>query len=333
MTYNGWYWIQDATNDNNITPNYPMSLIFNQDNNNQYILSNAILHLYGAIDVYQPNLTCPLNTYGAGNAGIVADFNNGNNSVFTTVNMPNPGDYNPLTLPNDNGIFWSDNGGLGNLHSGLVIAPHAYYSYGMRIDATGDVTIAANSLTNLWTTYSGSPYAQATSNTNGGWTTPLIIPNGGAIRTSSKNTNNGHYLGFGMVDEATTGWYWIVEPDTTKLVTACYPMTLILDGSNSGTAILTVSQNGWCDFVFDSNYNPMTYQEKENYYKEFKHLPGIDPETIVREKGLNITKNMKGMLQNIEEDRLDITKLYEKIEEQQKKIEELEGEVNTLKEK
>lgn len=266
-------------------------------------------------------------------AGLTASFlntqHNANSAVFVAENMAG-WDYNHLTQTNDNGIFWADNYGVGNTASGLVIAPWANAPVGIRIDASGNTSvngvIIANGNSSLWTTSTGSTYTPATSNTNGGWTVPITIPNGSAIRIASNS--NGHYLGFGMVDENTTGWYWMVESTSDNTATACYPMTLLMDVN--GNAVLTVSQNGWCDYVFSNTYKPMSIEEKESYYKTYKHLPGIDPESTVHEKGLNITKNMTGMLQNLEEDRLDITKLYDIIKQQQKEIEELKNKLNSM---
>ena len=65
-------------------------------------------------------------------------------------------------------------------------------------------------------------------------------------------------------------------------------MTLTLD--QSGNATLTVSQNGWCDYIFEPNYKPMSIEEKENYYIANKHLPGIDPAATIQEKGLAINQ-------------------------------------------
>lgn len=201
---------------------------------------------------------------------------------------------------------------------------------------TGTLTLGADAANN-WTTSSGSPYTQATS--SGSWAVPLIIPNGSTIRTASTGSL-GRYLGFGMVDgpsstTSTTGWYWMVQGSLGTAsgcsgsgTSAAYPMALTLD--QYGNATLTVSQNGWCDFVFDSSYTPMSIEEKEKYYKMNKHLPGIDSAEVIDNKGLNINKNMKGMMQNVEEDRLDITALYKVIKQQQEEIELLKKKVETL---
>jgi len=263
-------------------------------------------------------------------AGVTTSLLHSGSAVLLTTKMLS-GDFNYLSQTNDNGIFWTDNSGTFNGSSGFVIAPWANSGIGIRIDASGNTSVngvvIANGNSSLWTTSVSSPYPPATSNTHGGWIVPLTIPNGAAIRTASNS--NGHYLGLGMVDGATTGWYWVAEGTSDNTATACYPMTLLLDGS--GNATLTVSQNGWCDYVFDKEYKIMSIEEKENYYKTYKHLPGIDPDNIVKTKGLNVNKNIEGMLKNIEEDRIDITKLYDVIKQQQKEIEELKAEIQVQK--
>ncbi|MFH1319555.1 MAG: hypothetical protein ABII90_02730, partial [Bacteroidota bacterium] len=66
----------------------------------------------------------------------------------------------------------------------------------------------------------------------------------------------------------------------------------------------------WCDYVFDENYERMSWQEKAEFIKENKHLPGIDPGKKIEEEGLSVGKTMAGITLNVEENRLDITDLY-----------------------
>jgi len=75
-------------------------------------------------------------------AGLMASFYNGNSRVFMTANMAGY-DYNNLTEPGDNGIFWSDNGNVNN-NSGFVIAPWVHASGGIRMDQNGNVGINTN---------------------------------------------------------------------------------------------------------------------------------------------------------------------------------------------
>jgi hypothetical protein len=294
----------------------------------------------GYVGIATTTPVCQLDVNGSGTvtAGRIANFSNSTSSVYINTLIPNAGDWNYLTQANDNGIFWDDGSGGGNTNSGFVIAPHTGSYAGIRIDAAGATTFNTDGSL-LWTTYTTTPYPAATSNTNGGWTVPITIPNGSVIRTATTSATQysdgttGRYLGFGMVDNdeysTTTGWYWIIQSNTSSSIPACYPMTLLMDVN--GNAILTVSQNAWQDYVFNDNYKPMSIEEKELYYKTNKHLPGIDPACVVEKKGLNINKNISGMLQNLEEDRLDITKLYDIIKQQQKEIEELKEEIQNGK--
>ncbi len=81
-----------------------------------------------------------------------------------------------------------------------------------------------------------------------------------------------------------------------------------------------------CDFVFTEGYKRMPWQEKELFYKTKKHLPYIDAASVMDEEGLDLGANFTGLLQNLEEDRLDITELF-------KRVEALEKENKILKEK
>ena len=74
-----------------------------------------------------------------------------------------------------------------------------------------------------------------------------------------------------------------------------------------------VVQTGWSDFVFNENYQRMTLLEKEAYYKKEKHLPNIDPEKDIVGDGLQVGKNMNGMMQNIEENTLDLVDIYKRL--------------------
>jgi hypothetical protein len=87
----------------------------------------------------------------------------------------------------------------------------------------------------------------------------------------------------------------------------------------------------WCDFVFDENFVRLNFEEKEKFYKKYKHLPNIPPASEIETNGLDLSEVMKGMMQNIEEDRLDITELYKLILEQKKQIENLKLEIDSLK--
>jgi len=94
-----------------------------------------------------------------------------------------------------------------------------------------------------------------------------------------------------------------------------------------------IVETGWCDFVFDPNYKRMSWQEKEKYYIEKRHLFAIDSEEEINNNGLQVAKNLKGIILNLEENSLDIIDLYKIIEQQQKEIENLKEEIKLLKNK
>ncbi len=287
-----------------------------------------------------------LDVAGIDNGGINTVFHesylgNLDSKIYVITGYTGNVNYNPLFQVGDVGIISANfNGAPPAIHSGIVLAPQTGYSSGMRIDYSGFVQFGGTP-NDLWT-YTANGQPQTTPNTNGGWSVPIIIPNGGAIRTATEGAQE-RWLGFGMVDgplrnPSTTGWYWLSEDGTGNSSVGCYPMTLLLD--NNGYATLTVSQKGWCDYVFTSGYKSMSIKEKESYYLANKRLPDIDPESVVKTKGLDICKNMRGMTKNIEENRLDITALYdviqkqdEKIDEQQKMMDDLEEQLNRIESK
>ncbi len=92
-----------------------------------------------------------------------------------------------------------------------------------------------------------------------------------------------------------------------------------------------IVETGWCDYVFNSNYKKMTWQEKEKYYFENKHLFGVDSEKEIETNGLKVAKNLKGIVLNVEENSLDIIELYKIIIEQKKEIDQLKKALNELK--
>ncbi len=87
----------------------------------------------------------------------------------------------------------------------------------------------------------------------------------------------------------------------------------------------------WCDFVFEKNYKRMSWQEKEKFYIKNKHLPGIDPGKKIEKEGLRVSKNIVGITQNVEENRLDITDLFKRVENLEKSDKEKDEEIKKLK--
>lgn len=224
----------------------------------------------------------------------------------------------------------------------LIINGNSSFSYNTILNTnSGKVGIGTPTPSSKLTIKDGEINVTKTTGdwTSSHWKTVLTSDVGSAWRMTGTTTSGGLYLGFGMTS---TGWYWTSSTSTDASQPAGYPMRLILDSSQpsgwllctSGgfrCATLRVTASG-CDYVFANEYQRMSWKRKEDYYLVNKHLPLIDAASITESEGLDVAKNFTGMLQNLEEDRLDITDLFKKIEnlerlntELQKQIDELKG--------
>lgn len=88
---------------------------------------------------------------------------------------------------------------------------------------------------------------------------------------------------------------------------------------------LTVTNNGWADFVFEDGYKLPALSEVENFIEQNGHLPGIESAKEIEENGLSLGEMQGKQMQKIEE-----LTLY--AIEQEKKIEGLERAIEELKE-
>ncbi|CAI8246265.1 MAG: Uncharacterised protein [Cryomorphaceae bacterium] len=77
------------------------------------------------------------------------------------------------------------------------------------------------------------------------------------------------------------------------------------------------ANNGWCDYVFENDYNLMSLTDVEEFITENKHLPEIPSAIEVEENGIEVSVMMEKMMKKIEE-----LTLY--TIEQEKRINELE---------
>jgi hypothetical protein len=83
-------------------------------------------------------------------------------------------------------------------------------------------------------------------------------------------------------------------------------------------------QTGWCDYVFDKNYQLKSIDELEQYINENKHLPGIAPASEVEKEGLKVAEMNKAMMEKIEELTLYVIQLS-------KDNKKLQDEIDALK--
>ncbi|MEI9945509.1 MAG: carbohydrate-binding protein [Chitinophagaceae bacterium] len=97
-------------------------------------------------------------------------------------------------------------------------------------------------------------------------------------------------------------------------------------GGTIGARKVKVTSETWADYVFEKNYKLPTLAEVEKYIEEHKHLPEIPSAKEVEKNGVDVGDNQVLLLKKIEE-----LTLY--LIEQNKKIEKLQQEINTIKNK
>ena len=99
------------------------------------------------------------------------------------------------------------------------------------------------------------------------------------------------------------------------------------------TKEVLVEDNSWCDYVFDENYQRMSFEEKEVFLHKEKHLPFIASGKQINETGLPIKETLTGITRNVEEMSLDIIGLYKMIQELKKENDELNAQIRAINNK
>jgi hypothetical protein len=79
-------------------------------------------------------------------------------------------------------------------------------------------------------------------------------------------------------------------------------------------------ETGWCDFVFEDNYNLRSLDEVETHIKEHKHLPDIPSAKEIKENGLGVSEMLAKQMQKIEELTLYVIELKKENEAIKKKL-------------
>jgi hypothetical protein len=112
---------------------------------------------------------------------------------------------------------------------------------------------------------------------------------------------DGH-VGIGSNSQALTPFYELVVSGTAHFCRAI------------------AQYDGWCDYVFEPDYNLMSLQELSEYISQNKHLPEIPTEQEVQETDIDLGQMSKLLLLKVEELTIYIIKQQEQIDAQQKEI-------------
>ena len=99
-----------------------------------------------------------------------------------------------------------------------------------------------------------------------------------------------------------------------------------------------VTQIGWSDYVFYTNYRLRPLSEVEQYIKQYHHLPEVPSAAEVEKNGLDVGDNQATLLKKIEELTLYVIEQNKKLDEQIKKnndqnniLEKQQQEIDSLK--
>jgi hypothetical protein len=161
-------------------------------------------------------------------------------------------------------------------------------------------------------------------------------PNG-IIQLSTEGT--GVITNFGINANVTPQYFWI-QPRYLNQANF-YNTALNPNGGNVGIGTTTpteklsvngnikakkliVSQAGWPDYVFSKNYKLKPLSEVDQFIKTNKHLPDMPSAKDVKNKGLDVGNAQSLLVRKIEELTLYIIK-------QDKKVEEMQNQINQLK--
>ncbi len=85
-----------------------------------------------------------------------------------------------------------------------------------------------------------------------------------------------------------------------------------------------IEVNAGADFVFQPEYNLKSLSEVEQFVKTNRHLPEIPSEKQMQEEGLSVNDFQIGLLQKIEELTLYTIQQNKRIEELEKKLEDIQ---------
>ncbi|MCR6641093.1 MAG: hypothetical protein NVV82_19395 [Sporocytophaga sp.] len=100
--------------------------------------------------------------------------------------------------------------------------------------------------------------------------------------------------------------------------------TFAVDGKIIATEVAVKFRNTWPDFVFEPTYKLQPLNEVETFVKANKHLPGVPSACEIEENGVVLGDMNAVLLSKIEELTLHLIAQQKLIEQQGKRIEELE---------
>ncbi|MBA4198857.1 MAG: hypothetical protein C0459_15025 [Chitinophaga sp.] len=157
---------------------------------------------------------------------------------------------------------------------------------------------------------------------------------GGAFTVNSDGTTSFQYSS-NILNGSTVYWYNSSNGASaqTYFDGANWTINKPISGTNANfngtvtTKKIKVTQTGWPDYVFKSNYNLRTLTEVEQYIKTHQHLPDVPSEKEVKVQGIDIGETQAILLRKIEELTLYMIEMKKENENQQKRNNEQQKQI------
>ncbi len=116
----------------------------------------------------------------------------------------------------------------------------------------------------------------------------------------------------------------VVDANGTVTVNAAGASANALDVDGTVRAKKVMVDADWADFVFEEGYELRTLEEIEKHIEKYSRLPDVPSAEVIQNEGVSIGDSQSLLLRKIEELTLYLLQQSEFVEEQEKRIQELE---------
>ncbi|QTA84071.1 hypothetical protein [Desulfonema magnum] len=164
-------------------------------------------------------------------------------------------------------------------------------------------------------------------NSNGDENTYIGMYAGNDNSTGSGNVFLGYRAG---ENEAGSNKLYIANGDD-PLIYGEFDNKLVAVNGTLKTQEVIVENDTWPDYVFKDDYRPMPLDELERNIKKNGHLPNIPSAEEVEKNGVSIGKMQTKLLQKIEELTLHVIEQNKRLDQQSRKLAQLQDENGMLK--
>jgi hypothetical protein len=106
---------------------------------------------------------------------------------------------------------------------------------------------------------------------------------------------------------------------------------LAVEGKIGAREINVTTTTPWPDYVFEKDYNLPTLAEVESYINQNKHLPEVPAAKEMEKNGVNLGEMNMLLLKKVEELTLYVIELKKENDEQRKRSEDQQLEIESIK--